>query len=282
VTDLPVDLNPEMILSLLRTTVLARDLRVLGEVSSTNDVALAAGRDGAAEGVAILADRQSAGRGRLGRTWESPPGVGIYTSVLLRPRLPASLAPLLTLAAGIAAAETIQEVTRLAARLKWPNDVQLDGRKVAGILIEGTTLAGRLGEAVVGIGINVNQEAADFPPGLGGGATSLRLALGRGVSRAALVATLYNTLEHWYRVLCGEEWGAILDRGRQWSAVLGQPVEVHSGAERWCGLAWDLDRDGSLIVRDATGAMRRVVAGDVSIRQPGAFTKEHRECSGLT
>ena len=280
-TDLPVDLNPEIILSLLRTTVLARDLRVLGEVSSTNDVALAVGRDGAAEGVAILADRQSAGRGRLGRTWESPPGVGIYTSVLLRPRLPASLAPLLTLAAGIAAAETIQEVTRLAARLKWPNDVQLDGRKVAGILIEGTTLAGRLGEAVVGIGINVNQEAADFPPGLGG-ATSLRLALGRGVSRAALVATLYNTLEHWYRVLCGEEWGAILDRGRQWSAVLGQPVEVHSGAERWCGLAWDLDRDGSLIVRDATGAMRRVVAGDVSIRQPGAFTKEHRECSGLT
>jgi BirA family biotin operon repressor/biotin-[acetyl-CoA-carboxylase] ligase len=107
---------------------------------------------------------------------------------------------------------------------------------------------------------------ADFPTALGSSATSLRLALGRSVSRTALVAGLYNTLEHWYRVFCDEEWDLILESGRGRSAVLGQLVEVQSGNQRWWGLAWDLDRDGSLIVRDGTGTLRRVVAGDVSIR----------------
>jgi BirA family biotin operon repressor/biotin-[acetyl-CoA-carboxylase] ligase len=265
-TDIPADLDPEAIQPLLRTTTLGRDLRVFGEVGSTNDMALVAGREGAPEGLAVLADRQTAGRGRLGRTWESPPGVGIYTSVLLRPRVSASLAPLLTLAAGIAVAEAIREVTGLLPRLKWPNDIQLDGRKAAGVLAEGATLEGRLSEAVVGIGINVNQGMADFPTALGSSATSLRLALGRSVSRTALVAGLYNTLEHWYRVFCDEEWDLILESGRGRSAVLGQLVEVQSGNQRWWGLAWDLDRDGSLIVRDGTGTLRRVVAGDVSIR----------------
>ena len=265
-TDIPSDLTPEAIHARLRTQAIGRCLRVLAQAGSTNDVALATGREGSADGFAVLADRQTAGRGRLGRTWESPPGVGIYTSVLLRPRAPAAPAPLLTLAVGIAAAEAIQEITGLLPRLKWPNDIQLDGRKVGGILVEGTTLEGRLSEAVVGIGINVNQEAADFPAELMEGATSLRILLGRPVGRTELVAGLYNTLEHWYRVFCEGEWRMILDRGRAWSAVLGQPVEVRSGAERWSGLAWDLDQDGALIVRDGSGALRRVVAGDVSIR----------------
>lgn len=269
-TDIPDDLTPEAIHARLRTKAIGRSLRVLAQVESTNDVALAAGREGAPDGFAVLADRQTAGRGRLGRAWESPPGLGIYTSVLLRPRVLAALAPLLTLAVGIAAAETIQEATGLLPRLKWPNDIQLDGRKLAGILVEGTTLEGRLSEAVVGIGINLNQGVTDFPVELGDSATSLRMVLGRPVGRADLVAGLYNILEHWYRVFCDGERRTILDRGRQWSAVLGQPVEVRSATERWSGLAWDLDQDGALVVRDAHGALRRVVAGDVSIRVAGA------------
>jgi BirA family biotin operon repressor/biotin-[acetyl-CoA-carboxylase] ligase len=269
VTDVPADLDPEAIRPLLRTETLGRDLRVFAEVGSTNDVALAAGREGGPEGLVVLADRQTAGRGRLGRTWESPPGVGIYTSVLLRPRVPASLAPLLTLAAGIAVAETIREVTGLLPRLKWPNDIQLEGRKAAGILVEGATGEGRLSEAVVGIGINVNHGLNDFPAQLAGPATSLGLALGLCVSRTALVVALYTALERWYRVFRDEGWDLILDCGRRCSAVLGQPIEIKSGSQRWLGLAWDLDRDGSLIVRDATGSLRRVVAGDVSIRIAG-------------
>jgi BirA family biotin operon repressor/biotin-[acetyl-CoA-carboxylase] ligase len=269
-TAVPADLTPDAIGVRLRTQAIGRSLRVLAQVGSTNDIALAARAEGAPEGLAVLADRQTAGRGRLGRTWQSAPGVGIYTSVLLRPQAPAARAPLLTLAVGIAAAETVQEITGLLPRLKWPNDIQLDGRKVGGILVEGTTLEGRLSEAVVGIGINVNQEAADFPAELGDSATSLRMVLGGPVGRADLVAGLYNTLEHWYRVFRDGEWHTILDRGRAWSAVLGQPVEVRSATECWLGLAWDLDQDGALIVRDARGALRRVVGGDVSIRAAGA------------
>ena len=264
--EIPLDLTPEAIQARLRTQAVGRRLRVMTQVGSTNDVALAASREGAPEGFAVLADRQTAGRGRLGRNWESPPGVGIYTSVLLRPEVPAALAPLLTLAVGIAAAESIQEHTGLLPRLKWPNDVQLDGRKIGGILVEGTALEGRQSEAVVGIGINVNQEVTDFPAELGGSATSVRMALGRAMARADLVAGLYNSLEHWYRIFCDGEGRMILDRGRAWSAVLGQPVEVRSTTERWAGLALDLDQDGALIVRDGRGALRRVVAGDVSIR----------------
>jgi len=282
-TDIPADLDPEAIQSLLHTQSLGRDLRVFAEVGSTNDMALAAGREGAPEGLAVLADCQSAGRGRLGRTWESPPGVGIYTSVLLRPRVSASSASLLTLAAGIAVAEAIREVTTLQPRLKWPNDLQLAGQKVGGILVEGATLEGQLNEAVVGIGINVNHDVTDLPAALGNRATSLRLSLGHSFSRTALVAGLYNTLERWYRVFHGEERDLILERGREWSAVLGQPIEVQSGEQRWGGLAWDLDRDGSLLVREGAGTLRRVVAGEVSIRvaggqvaEPGSFANDRR------
>jgi BirA family biotin operon repressor/biotin-[acetyl-CoA-carboxylase] ligase len=265
-TDLPADLAPEAIRARLRTRAVGRSLQVLAQVGSTNDVALAARGAGAPDGFAVLADRQTAGRGRLGRTWESAAGVGIYTSVLLRPQAPADRAPLLTLAAGIAAAETVQAHTGLLPRLKWPNDIQLDGRKLGGILVEGTTLEGRLNEAVVGIGLNVNQEAADFPAELRAGAVSLRMVLGRPVDRVDLVVGLYYSLEHWYRIFRDGEWRSILDRGRAWSAVLGQPVEVRSSAGRWWGLAWDLDQDGALIVRDEGGALRRVVAAEVSIR----------------
>jgi len=285
-TDIPADLTPDAIHARLRTKTIGRSLRVLAQAGSTNDVAVAAGREGAPDGFAVLADRQTAGRGRLGRSWESPPWLGIYTSVLLRPHVSPVQAPLLTLAVGIAAAEAVQEISGLLPRLKWPNDIQLDGRKIAGILVEGATQEGRLGEVVVGVGINVNQEAADFPAELRDSATSLRLVLGRPVGRADLVAGFYNALEHWYGLFCDGQWCTILDRGRQWSALLGQPVEVRSGAAPWRGLAWDLDRDGALIVRDGSGALRRVVAGDVSIRpaagriaEPGEFTKRHCELS---
>src|SRR3970282_924920 len=111
-----------------RSRVIGRPLEVLGEIGSTNDRILAAGRDGAPEGLAVIADRQTAGRGRLGRSWTSPPGGGVYTLVLLRPRLPAVQAPLLTLVAGLAVAEAIENVTGLAPRVKWPNDLLVNGR----------------------------------------------------------------------------------------------------------------------------------------------------------
>ena len=263
---IPPDLTPEHIQVRLRSKVIGRPLEVVGEVGSTNDRVMAAGRDGTPEGLAVIADRQTAGRGRLGRPWASLAGVGLYTSILLRPAVPASQAPLLTLVAGLAVAEAIEGVAGLAPRLKWPNDLLVDGKKVAGILTETASLESRVSYVVVGIGINVRHDAQDLPEELRTTATSLRLATGREISRGELAAEIYNRLDWWYREFSDGRCQIILARGRERSAILGSSVDVLAGDERWSGLAVDLDADGSLLVREQGGTLRRVVAGDVSIR----------------
>ncbi len=228
---------------------------------------MAAGRAGAPEGLAILADRQTAGRGRRGRAWASPPGVGLYTSILLRPAQPLARASLLTLVAGLAVAEGIGEVADREVRLKWPNDVLVDGRKVAGILTEMASVDAWVSQVVVGIGINVNHGPPDLPEELFPVATSLAQATGRSISRCDLAAAVYNGLDRWYQVFRVGGTETILAHGRGLSATLGQTVEVVAEEGRWRGLAVDLDGDGALLVQEEAGPVRRVIAGDVSIRQ---------------
>ena len=147
---IPADITLEKIQSRLTGRVIGRRLRVVAEIGSTNDAAMAAGHAGEPEGLAILADRQESGRGRLGRTWASVSGLGIYTSILLRPPVPPLQAPLLTLMAGLATAEAIEAVGQVTPALKWPNDVLCGGRKVAGILTEMATMGQQIGHVVVG------------------------------------------------------------------------------------------------------------------------------------
>lgn len=265
----PADIAPERIQARLHSRVIGRPLEVLAEVGSTNDFVMAEGHRGSPEGFAVLADRQTAGRGRLGRAWASPPGVGLYTSILLRPHLPPIQTPLITLAAGLAVAGAIREVTELDPRVKWPNDVLVDGRKVAGILTELATVGSSVGHVVVGIGINVNQDWQDLPEGVRQGATSLRLAAGRVIGRADLAAAVYASFDQWYQVFSEGRTEAILDRGREWSATLGKPVEVSEGEGTWRALAVDLDAYGALLVRDEAGDLRRLVAGEVRVRTSG-------------
>lgn len=269
---IPGDLTPERIQARLRTEVIGRSLRVLTEVRSTNDLAMEEGRRGAPEGLAILADRQTGGRGRRGRAWESPAGLGLYTSILLRPECPAAKAPVLTLLAGLATGEAMGEVAGLPVRLKWPNDVLVGGRKAAGILAEMAGADERVSHVVIGIGINVNQGPGDFPAPLLATAGSLFLATGRLTARSELAAALYNSLDRWYRVFRAGRIEAILAAGRERSATLGHAVEVLEGGGRWRGRAVDLDDDGALLVREEGGALRRVLAGDVSIRAPETVT----------
>jgi BirA family biotin operon repressor/biotin-[acetyl-CoA-carboxylase] ligase len=265
---IPPDLDPEQIQGRLRSRVIGRPLEVLGEIGSTNDRIMAAGRDGAPEGLAVIADRQTAGRGRLGRSWASPPGVGLYTSILLRPKLPAGQVPLLTLVSGLAVAEAIENVTGLAPRLKWPNDLLVNEKKVGGILTETASVESRVSYVAVGIGINVGHEAQDLPEQFHATATSVRLASGREVPRGEVAAEIYNGLDRWYEEFSAGRLEAILACGRERSAILGSPVDVLAGDERWSGLAVDLDADGALLVRKDNGSLRRVVAGEVSIRMP--------------
>ena len=264
----PPDLDPRKIQARLRSRLIGRSLEVVGEIGSTNDAVMAAGRAGQSEGFTVLADRQTAGRGRRGHSWVSPGGVGLYTSILLRPHHPPARVPLLTLVAGLGVAEAIEEIAGVATRLKWPNDVLVEGRKVAGILAEMASADERASHVVIGIGINVNHGPQDLPDGLVPAATSLRIATGKTLLREELAAAVYDALDRWYHTFNDGRVETILAAGRGRSATLGRPVDILGDEERWQGLAVDLDADGALLVRQEGGELRRVIASDVSVRTP--------------
>ena len=232
------------------------------DVGSTNDEAIALANRGAEEGWLVGADSQSAGRGRHGRSWSSPPGAGLYLSVVLRP--PSHAAPLLTLAAGVGVAEGIHAATGAEPRLKWPNDVYLvssGSRKVAGILAEGGTSGTRVDYVVVGVGVNVRN--AILPADVAARATSLEDEVGRPVSRGAVAAEVCAGLWRRYQEL-------IADGGRQivaaWRArgvgTFGRGVEWDSGGVTYRGIARDVDVSGALVIETEQGLMQ-VVAGEV-------------------
>ena len=245
---------------------IGHEIRWFETLPSTNERARGAAEAGAAEGLVLVADRQTAGRGRLGREWASPPG-GLWFSIVLRPRVPAAQAPLVGFAASISTAAAIQEITGLRARVKWPNDVLVDGRKVAGVLLEaGAARRATAGPAwlVAGIGINVNVHPDALPPRPRYPATSLAAVLGRDVVRGRLLRALLRAFTQDYAGLCGRGAAPLLDRWRALSDTLGRPVRIDTAAGPVEGLAEDVDQGGALVIRAPDGAVRRIAAGDVA------------------
>lgn len=237
---------------------IGHEVRWFDSLPSTNDVARREAEAGVTEGLVIVADQQTAGRGRLGRAWASPPG-GLWCSVVLRPRVSATQAPLIGFAASLATAAAIQEITDLPARLKWPNDVLVEGRKVSGVLLEA-------GPAwlVAGIGVNVNVAPEALPARPRYPATSLAAVLGRQVERGRLLRALLRAFDRDYAELHERGGAPILSRWRALSDTLGRPVQVATGTATVEGLAEEVDGAGALIIRTRDGATRRIVAGDVA------------------
>ena len=249
----------------LATRWLGRSYEWLAACASTNDVCAERARAGAPAGLVIAADAQTAGRGRLGRSWHSPPGDNLYFSLLLRPARAPSEIPPLTLLAGAAVADALAGLG-LVPRLKWPNDVQLvdgDGatvgrrRKLAGILTEMATAGTTVEHVVVGVGINVN--GTGFPPEIADRATSVALALGRDVGRAALLASVLNAFEPRYE-----------DFTRRGPVAAVEAFGAHSALPERCrvddrleGTALGIDDDGALRLRDDAGQVHRVVSGEI-------------------
>lgn len=228
-------------------------------VTSTNDVVATLADRGADEGVVAAADMQTAGRGRIGRRWMSPPGAGVYASVLFRP--PAEVAPLLTIAAGVAMADGIAAATGLVVDLKWPNDLLVGGRKLGGILAEASTSADGLPRVVVGFGINVLPAA--LPPEIAARATSIEAELGRPVERATVLVECLDALWSRYDELRGRRCGAVLAAWRaRGAATFGRVVEWDEGGRRRRGVAVDIDTAGALVVR-AEACLERVISGEV-------------------
>jgi BirA family biotin operon repressor/biotin-[acetyl-CoA-carboxylase] ligase len=267
------EFSAEAIRGALTTRRLGRPVLFYAAIGSTNDVARAQAEAGAPEGLLVIADEQTAGRGRLNRAWWAPPGSSLLFSLLLRPPLPPGQVAQLTMCLGLGAAEGVEEVSGLRPALKWPNDLLLDGRKLAGILTELDTAGERLEYAVVGLGLNVNLSPFDrrracpersegagpchFP-----NAISLQMALHRPVTRLPLLAAILARCEAWYdRLLAGESphtaWAARLD-------TMGHQITIMTPGGMLRGVAVGVSPEGALLVRQENGQVCTVWAGDVA------------------
>ena len=257
---------PDMLSPQLQGTIFGKHIHHYYKIDSTNTAAMEAASGGAPEGSVFLAEQQTAGRGRGANQWHSERSSGIYCSVVLRPAVPPSDVVVVTLAAGLAVHAAIREIdSRIAADLKWPNDVLIDKKKVCGILTEMNAEITRVRYIVIGIGINVNQSA--FPADLQAIATSLRLVSGTEWSRVELCAALLKSLDREYRSLLESPDGvnSILRRFEERSSsVRGRQIEVEEDASLQ-GVTDGLDERGFLKVRTAQG-MRTVLSGTVTLR----------------
>jgi BirA family transcriptional regulator, biotin operon repressor / biotin---[acetyl-CoA-carboxylase] ligase len=247
--------------------VIGRDVRVFQETTSTNDVVEKLARDGVPEGVVVIAESQTRGRGRLGRTWVSPRSKGLWMSILLRPSLGPGAVTRLTIAAATALARAVECSTGLRPGVKWPNDLVLGGRKVAGILLELHAELDRVRHVIMGIGVNVNQVTAEFPPELRKSATSLRIESGGLTSRSDLAVALLRELDLDYARAVGNEFEALAAEWESRSVTLGHRVVIQSGQRRVEGRAETLDADGALLLRTQHGRLERVIGGDVTVEK---------------
>ena len=253
-------LSAASITSELETRFVGQRVIYYPSLTSTMGVARREAQQGAAEGTVIIADEQTAGRGRLGRVWLSPRG-SIALSIILYPSL--SHLPSLIMLASLAVVHSIEAVTGLKSQTKWPNDVLVNGRKVCGILIESDVQGNAVNYAIIGIGINANLRLADFPEILPI-ATSLSDEMGRDVSRLSIIRCLLVETERVYLALSAG--GSIYEEWRDSLVTLGRRVRVKTGEAIYEGVAESVARDGSLLLRGPDGSLTRIVAGDVTLR----------------
>jgi len=261
----PDRMLPDEIERVLRTRWLGRTLWCYRETNSTNDIALARAAEGAPEGAVILAEAQRRGRGRFHRRWLSPPGADILASIILRPTLHPRLVSQLVILAAVAAADALRSLHGLDAHIKWPNDVTVGDRKIAGILAELSAEAEQTNYVVIGIGLNVNVSRAQLPKAIRATATSVRIELGRAASRIELLAELLARLEPWYARWRRDGFAPVKARWTELSSSLGRRVEMRSGKAAVTGLVADLDDDGAITLRLDSGIIRTIASGDMTI-----------------
>jgi BirA family biotin operon repressor/biotin-[acetyl-CoA-carboxylase] ligase len=250
-----------------RTKVIGREIQVFEKTTSTNDLMLRLARGGVKEGAVIFAESQSKGRGRLGRNWMSPARKGLWFSVLLRPDMQPQAATQLTIAASTALARAITLQTGIVPEIKWPNDILIRGRKVAGILTEMSAELDHLKDAILGIGIDVNLEASEFPVALRKTATSIRIESGQTADRAALAVAVLRELDRDYERIKDGEFDVIAEQWHEHCSTIGSLVNIRIGDRVVRGRAESLDADGALLLRGQHGHLERIIGGDVTMEK---------------
>ena len=260
---IPDILTPDMLKQRLKGSLFGKRIFHFFRTDSTNRVALELGHAGEPEGAVVLAEEQTAGRGRGGRAWHSERATGIYVTLLLRPKLAPVQAPLLTMMAGLSAHSAVQALTGLEVDLKWPNDLLVRGRKLGGILTEMHAEPGQIRFVIVGIGLNVNQEK--FPGELANLATSLRAETGKPQSRMQLLVRLLHEFESDYNRFLREGVATVVARFESVSSYArGKRVRVTNGTESYVGTTAGLGPEGLLQVERDGGQLMTVIAGDVA------------------
>ena len=240
-------------------------------LDSTNNYAKRIAAEDAEEGTVIVADSQSGGRGRLGRKWASPPGTGIYMSVILKPVLPPEEVQIITLAASVAVVSAFDRLAGIRAGIKWPNDVLLDGKKVCGILTEMNSEMERVNFIVLGIGVNFSSGQEEFPPEFAGRATSLQAYADqcgidmKGAGRLEIIRAVLKELDGIYRLVLKKKHKEIIQKWKEYAVTIGRDVRIISGETEYAAFAEDVTEDGKLVVRCDDGSVRLVQSGEVSI-----------------
>lgn len=265
----------EQISKKLTTRWLGRTIRFYPEVDSTNVTAMDLAQQDAPEGTVVLAEQQLRGRGRGDRSWHSPPGVGIYCSIVLRPELSPAETMLLTLMTAVAIARAMALETNLSPRIKWPNDILINDKKVVGILSESKVGATGVEHAIIGFGINVNHTRADLPQELLLAASSLSIELGEPVDRSKLITKILAEVEYLYEGLQQGDVAIILEEWRRFSATLGRHVRITQRGELTEGIAVDVTEEGALLVRVEQNSLITVHAGDIEHLRIDDYVKSH-------
>jgi len=256
---------PEEIALGLNTSIMGRRILYREEVTSTQDEAGEVARKGAEEGVVVISERQTKGRGRKGRLWSSPPREGLYFSTILRPNLKPNQIVQIPLIAGVAVCKAIRKVTPLEPRIKWPNDITIGGKKVAGILAEMSCDMDRVDHIVLGIGVNVNTRCSLLPEPTRGIATSLAENCGEYVSRVRLVQSILAEFDALYTAFLASGFDALREEWKALDSTVGSWVKVSDAEGEIKGKALDIDGEGFLLVRKENGNVKRVISGDVSL-----------------
>ena len=255
----------DLLARLAQPRVIGRQIRVFKETTSTNDVVEKMALDGVAEGVVVIAESQTKGRGRLSRRWESSAGKGLWLSVLLRPSIAPQAATQITIGAAVSVVRAIRQVTGVEADIKWPNDVQVQGRKLCGILTELTAEVDRVRFLILGLGLNINQTPQDFPSEVRKIATSLAIESGEPVDRPNLAARLLEDLEHDYSRIRRGDFEKVATEWERCCSTLGKSVRIQMGDRVIQGRAESLDAEGALILRTTHGNLERILGGDVTV-----------------
>ncbi|ADU73267.1 BirA family biotin operon repressor/biotin-[acetyl-CoA-carboxylase] ligase [Acetivibrio thermocellus AD2] len=257
----------------LGTRIIGQNIHCFSEIDSTNNYAKTLAQKGCDDGTVVLAEHQTQGRGRLGRSWDSMGGKGIWMSIVLRPAVGLEDVQIITLAAAVAVVLAFKKVMGIDAGIKWPNDIVLDGKKVCGILTEMSMEMERINFLILGIGINFSHEESEFPEEIRDRATSLGIYLkekkGMDISRfkrSHLIRAILSELEEVYDMINEGKAGVIVEEWKKYSVTLGKEVVIKYREEQYTGIAQDVDQSGRLIVKQDDGTVREILSGEVSVR----------------